>query len=159
MGSIVIYHSLSGTTRRVAERITRQINGDKIEITPEKKHSGSLALLKGCYRSIKRVADPVVPGEIDVSDYEMVIICSPVWAGKPTPVINGAIKVMTGCQGKKVFAIMTCRNKNSGNKALAFFVEQLKEKGFVISKTAVLDKKDAFNNVLIAEITEGFSDA
>lgn len=152
MKTIVIFHSHTGITRRVAERLSGLLGGEKIEIAPEKKYSGHFALIKGCYRSIKRSADPVIPGDIDVTDYDVIIIGSPVWAGRPSPVINGAIKGLNGCRGKKVFAVMTCRNKNSGSNAIGFLVEQLKSKGFVVSKTVVLDKKETNDDALIERI-------
>ena len=47
---------------------------------------------------------------------------------------------------------MTCRNKNSGSNAIGFLVEQLKSKGFVVSKTVVLDKKETNDDALIERI-------
>ena len=44
-------------------------------------------------------------------------------------------------QGKEGICGNDLQEQNSGSNAIGFLVEQLKNKGFVVSKTVVLDKK------------------
>ncbi|HOJ97264.1 MAG TPA: flavodoxin [Methanospirillum sp.] len=152
MRSVVIYHSHSGVTRGVAGHLSKILGSEMIEVTPEKEYSSFMVVPKGCYRAVKGLADPIRPQTIDVSEYDILIIASPVWAGKPTPVINGAIDALIGCQGKKVYAIMTCRSAESGHQALMTFVERLKKKGLVIFKTSVLDSNASADESVIEGI-------
>ncbi len=152
MKSVVIYHSHSGVTRGVAGHLSKILGSDMIEVTPEKEYSGLMAVPKGCYRAMKGLSDPIRPQTIDVSEYNILIIASPVWAGKPTPVINGAIDALTGCQDKKVYAIMTCRSAESGTQAMAHFVDRLKKKGLAIAGTSVLDRETSADESVIAGI-------
>ena len=39
MKSVIIFHSHSGITRGVAEKIGERLGGDMIEVTPEKEYS------------------------------------------------------------------------------------------------------------------------
>lgn len=159
MKSIIIYHSHSGVTRRVAEKIGEELSGDPIEVTPEKEYSSLMVVPKGCFRAMKGLADKVRPEKIDVTGYDMVIIASPVWAGKPTPVINGAIESLIGCQGKKSYGILTCKSAQSGNEALVPFIARMKEKGLVISNTAVLDRNTSTDNAAIDTIVADIKSA
>lgn len=152
MKSVIIFHSHSGITRGVAEKIGERLGGDMIEVTPEKEYSSLMVVPKGCYRAMKGLSDKVRPDTIDVSGYDLVIIASPVWAGKPTPVINGAIDGLTGCQGKNVHGILTCRSAQSANEALIPFMARMKEKDLVVSGTAVLDSNDSVDNSVIDKI-------
>lgn len=52
--------------------------------------------------------DPIEPSIIDVSGYDLIVIGSPVWGGRPTPAINTALNVMKGCEGKKGIVYVTC---------------------------------------------------
>ena len=149
MKSLIIYHSHSGITRGVVEKIRERLGGDIIEVTPEKEYSSLMVVPKGCFRAMKGLSDKVRPDRIDVSGYDLVIIASPVWAGKPTSVINGAIDGLTGCQGKKVHGILTCRSAKSGNEALVPFIARMKEQGLVVSGTAVLDSNDYVDGAVI----------
>ncbi len=152
MKTAIIYHSHSGITRGVAEKIHESLASEMIEVTPKKAYSPLMLVPKGCYRAMKRIKDPVHPKTIDVSGYDNIVVASPVWAGKPTPVINGAIDALSGCQGKKAFVILTCRNAKSGIEALVPFIENLKAKGLEISKTAVLDQEGAVDSASITKV-------
>lgn len=152
MKTAIIYHSHSGITRGVAEKIQESLDGEMIEVTPEKAYSSLTVVPKGCYRAMRGLKDPVIPKTIDVSGYDQIVLASPVWAGKPTPVINGAIEGLTGCQGKKVFAILTCGSAKSGKEAVAPFVESLNMKGLEVFGTAVLDRDGAVDPESIADV-------
>lgn len=158
MKSVVIYHSHSGVTRGVARHLSKNLGAGMIEVSPEKEYSSLMAVPKGCYRAMKGLADSIRPQTIDVSEYDIVIIASPVWAGKPTPVINGAIDALTGCQDKMVYAIMTCRSAESGTQAMVHYVDRLKKKGLAIAGTSVLDKKTSADESVIAGICTDIRD-
>jgi flavorubredoxin len=49
----------------------------------------------------------IEPAVVDVSDYDVIVFGSPVWAFKPTPAIHTAIASLKGCEGKKAVAFST----------------------------------------------------
>jgi DNA-binding transcriptional ArsR family regulator len=106
----VIFYSYSGITRKVAEGVRNASGCDLIEIRTKKPYTSFLVYTTGILRSRKGVCDIIEPVEIDVSGYDFLIIGTPVWAGKPTPAINGAVKALRGCEGKMavIFSTYLC---------------------------------------------------
>ncbi|PKL60264.1 MAG: ArsR family transcriptional regulator [Methanomicrobiales archaeon HGW-Methanomicrobiales-4] len=135
----IVYHSHSGITRGVAEKIQKAVQGDLIEVRPQRQYSSLTVVAKGCYRALRGLSDPVTPPAIDVSGYDLIVLASPVWAGRPTPVINGAIDSFTGYQGKKVFLMVTCKDAKSGEQAVEEFKSRIEGKGMIPVRAGVLD--------------------
>lgn len=152
MNIIIIYHSHSGKTKQVAEKIQKSLSGDSIEVTPQHPYSSVMVYPKGCYRAMKGEIDDVTPESIDVSGYDLVVMASPVWAGKPTPVINGAIRALSGCSDKQAFLVLTCGVEKSGQEAVPFFRKRVEEKGLLCAGEAVLDKKQVDDTGAIEEL-------
>ena len=142
----IIYHSHSGITRGVVEQIQNAVSGVLIEVRPQNQYSSLTVVAKGCYRALRGLSDQIMPSEIDVSGYDLVVLASPVWAGRPTPVMNGAIDALTGNQGKQVFAIVTCKDAKSGDQAIASLTARIEEKVMNIVGTRVLDTKRVSND-------------
>lgn len=80
---LVLYFSVYGTTKAVAEEIAKQIKADLVEIEPavaydsNRKHYDSLA------RLAKREHDgdirPAIKNSINIADYNSVFIGFPIW--------------------------------------------------------------------------------
>jgi len=113
MKTSIIYHSYSGNTRGVAERVSAACGGIPVEVKSEQYSSKITAYTIGCYRAMKGLADRIVPERIDVSSCDLIVIGTPVWAGRPTPAINAAVAALQGCAGKKAVIFATCRG-NAG---------------------------------------------
>jgi flavodoxin len=136
----IIYHSFSGITRGVAEKVRTACGGDLIEVNPRDAYSKLSAYTAGCYRARREENDPVIPDSIDVTSYDLVIIGTPVWAWKATPVINGAIAVLMGGEGKKAVIFSTCGGQ--AGETLAIMKKTLGAKGIVVSGEVVFTKKE-----------------
>ena len=108
MRTAVIYHSETGNTRKVAEYLARQVTADLYSVQSTFPYNHLTRMVVGIRRSLSGTKDPVEPKTIDVGPYECVAIGSPVWAGMPTPVINGAVAGLANCQGKEAVVFMTC---------------------------------------------------
>lgn len=152
MKSCIIYHSHSGKTKRVVEQVHQALGGVIIPVTPQKPYTSLSVVPVGCYRALRRSADPVTPRTIDVSDSDLIIIASPVWAGRPSPVINGAVAGITGIKEKKTFLIVTCNETKSGNDALIPFREILESKGCSVCGAAVLDRHHVTDSATISDL-------
>ena len=145
----VIFYSYSGKTRDLAESIAAGTDADLIEVRPKKAYTSLSVVPVGCYRALKGGRDPIIPEMIDVSGYDLVIIGSPVWAGKPTPVINGAIGALTGSSGKTACLFVTCGAQVSGEEAAGVFRTRLQEAGLRVPGEAVFDKKGVQDKKLL----------
>ena len=104
----IIYHSETGNTRHVAQHISSAFDSQLVEITDTVSYNrGSRGSLSGArWHAVKRQT-VIEPESVDVSDYDLVVFGSPVWAFKPTPAIHAAIDGLKGCMGKPAVAFST----------------------------------------------------
>lgn len=90
MKKIVIYYSLEGHTKFIANTITKELNCDILELNPEKEISktGFKRYLQGA-KSIMLHEKPILKNKIpDLSEYDSIIIGTPIWAGTFASPIN-----------------------------------------------------------------------
>jgi flavodoxin len=157
MKTCIIYHSYSGVTRGIAERIKAACGGDLLEVKPKDNYSTLSAYSVGCIRARKEACDPIIPDKIDVSSYDLIVIGTPVWAWKATPAINGAIAALRGCEGKKAVIFATCGS--SAKDTLPIMKSALEKKGIHISGEVVLNKSDISRNEKINNLISVISNA
>ncbi len=150
MKTCIIYHSYSGVTRRIAEKIRDACGGDLIEVTPKDQYSTLTAYSLGCIRARKEACDPITPDTIDVSSYDLIVIGTPVWAWKATPVINGAIAALKGCDGKSAVIFATCGS--SAKDTLPIMKSALGKKGVRVMGEVVLNKSEISSNEKINDL-------
>jgi len=110
MSVCVVYHSATGNTRAVAERLASLVGGDLAD------YSKVGMYLKGVPRAVRVETADIDPAVIDVSAYAIVVVGTPVWAGSPTPVINAGIAAFVGIEGKP--AVVFCTFGGSPGKTL-----------------------------------------
>lgn len=81
MKILIAYYSLTGTTAKVAKKIQENLNCEIEEIEDLKDRSGALGYLKSCIDAIRKKPADIKTVEKDPSDYDLVIIGTPIWAG------------------------------------------------------------------------------
>jgi len=138
MKTSIIYHSYSGNTRSVAEKVRDACGGELIEVVSKEYSSKITAYTIGCYRAMKGMSDPIEPKTIDVAADDVIVIGTPVWAGKATPAINAAVAALEGCKGKKAVIYATC-GKNGGD-SLPILKKALGERGVTVTGEFVFDR-------------------
>jgi flavodoxin len=105
MRTLVAYHSRTGNTRFVAEKIAEQLGAETCEVVDKKKRTGRLGFLTSGYAATrKKLTDIEVSKPID--NYDLIIIGSPVWAGKITPAIRTFI-TKNDFSGKQLACFVT----------------------------------------------------
>ena len=108
MRTIIVYHSYSGRTRVLAERVRDASGGDLVEVRPQTPYGLISVYSRGARRAGNGEVDAIEPAVIDVSAYDRIVLGSPVWAGRPSPVINGAVAALRGTRGKSAVLFATC---------------------------------------------------
>lgn len=136
----IIYHSYSGITRGIAERIQAVCGGNLIEVKPRKAYNKISAYTIGCLRARNEEAEPVDPATIDVAASDLIVIGTPVWAWKTTPATNGAINALTNCDGKKAIVFATCGAQ--AGETIPIMKRALQQKGVTVVGEYVLTRKD-----------------
>ena len=95
---LCIYFSRSGTTRAAAGKIAAALDAELAEITDAQDRSG----LKGYFRSgldaMRRTVQPIDPLQTErpLTDYRLVILASPVWAGRCASPVRALLKERGG---------------------------------------------------------------
>lgn len=140
MSTKTIFYSYSGITKSIAEKIQSECGGELVEVKTVKPYSTITAYSMGCYRAMRGESDAIVPASIDVSASDCIVIGTPVWAFRAAPAVNGAVKALTGCEGKTAVLFATCGAQ--AKDTLLFLTEALAAKGVRVKGEFVFDKND-----------------
>jgi hypothetical protein len=93
MKTLVLYYSLSGTTRTVATKIAADLDADIEEIRCERYVPGVWGYLRAAYDSGTGNLPPIGPLAHAVSKYELVVIAGPIWAFHPATPARALLKL------------------------------------------------------------------
>lgn len=116
MKKLVVYYSLEGNTKLLAESIAKGIGADIHEIKPEKEiGKGVMKYLRGGIQVYMRILPKIKPSNVDPDDYDMIFIGTPVWAWTSAPPVNSYLND-NKISGKKIAIFCT----NEGNKGKTF---------------------------------------
>ncbi|MBN1683169.1 hypothetical protein JW865_06420 [Candidatus Bathyarchaeota archaeon] len=78
---LVVYYSRTGTTKKVAEYISAKNNFDIEEIFDLKNRSGPIGWLMAGKDAGSRILTEIKPATKNPSDYDLVLIGTPIWNG------------------------------------------------------------------------------
>ncbi len=81
MKTLIVYFSREGHTRKVAMALAERLNAETAEITESKKRNGVLGFIKSGRESLTNVIPEIEPIPTDISEYELVVVAAPIWAG------------------------------------------------------------------------------
>ncbi len=118
MKSLVVYYSLTGKTKLVAQVIAEALKATLVEIKETKpRKSGPLVYLIGGFAAITNQGSKLNPIDVDLEQYETIFIGSPIWASRPAPAVNSFI-YQTDFEGRRIVPFFTMGGNNS-ERALA----------------------------------------
>jgi flavodoxin len=129
MKAIVIYFSVSGRTKKVAEAIATELGNYEVDIEAITSEKKSMALIKEKERILAGDLSDFIYSEniLDLSPYDLVCIGVPVWGGRPAFVFNAFIQKIEGLNGKNAVVFTTCRFYPG--KTLAQMKSEIEKKG------------------------------
>lgn len=138
MKTVVLYYSRSRKTASVAETIAQELSADIVEIKDLKDRSSFFNYLNASIDALRENKTRISPENIDLSEYGLIYIGSPTWAGKPAPAI---LSLIDNCdfQGKDVI-LFTTMGSQGGSTVIKRMQEKIKARGsrmvnFLIIKT------------------------
>jgi flavodoxin len=88
MKALVVYYSKSGNTREIGQNIAREIQCDIEEIYDTQNRSGIIGYIKSAYQANRGKLTTIKPMEKDPSNYDLVIIGTPIWASRPAVAVT-----------------------------------------------------------------------
>jgi flavodoxin len=119
MKSLVVFYSLEGNTRLLADAIADAADAKILELKPKKgiRVGGFLKIIVGVFQVMFRRKPKVLPLEKNPEDYDLLFIGTPVWAGTFTPAIRTFFS-----------------DVNLNDKKIALFCSYAKDKGVVFDE-------------------------
>ena len=136
MKSLVVYYSLTGKTRLVAQAIAEALNATLVEIEERRPIPMPFVYLSGSFAAFMNRGSKINPVDVDSKQYERIFIGSPLWAYRPAPAINSFI-YQTNLEGRSVIPFFTMGGDNA-EKALANIKAKIeKRQGKVVGSFAI----------------------
>ena len=130
MNTIIIYFSIFGNNKRIAAEIANKNNYEIIEFAP-----GTMFRVFQLFMRKKRLAKKAKA--LDIQEYDNLIICGPIWGGKPAPAIIKLLETIE-LNGKIVSCYFTYGQDYGNTEAL------VKE---IIESKGGNSKEIIFNNI------------
>lgn len=154
--NLIIYFSLTENTDFIAKKLSKDLDADILELKPtlDLKKWGFLKMFIGGAQVLLNILPKIEYRDININDYENIIIGSPVWAGSYVPALKAFFKkekiedknigLFVCCNGGEGHTIKELKENLDGNNFLAsaVFVDTLK------NEKITKEKYDIFLNEL-----------
>lgn len=92
MTALIVYYSLSGTARAVAEALAKDLSADVEEIRCARYTRGVMGFMRAAYDSWRGNLPEVEPLSRDLARYDLVVIGGPIWAFHPSTPVRAFLK-------------------------------------------------------------------
>ena len=114
MKQLIIFYSYSGRTKKIAEELAMKDSADIFEIKDKKRPGILKAYTAGIFASIKGKVWQIDPPDIEISNYDSLIMLTPVWADNPPPPFNAMLELLPS--GKSITIKMVSASGKSDCK-------------------------------------------
>lgn len=122
--TLVVYYSRSGATRALAERIVAALDADVEPLTSRARRGGLLGWLRCAVEAKLRRPAPIAPCVHDPSEYDLVVVGTPIWSGTMSSPVRAYLRQHGGaCRSVAFFC--TC----GGSDAAPTFAAMAEECG------------------------------
>lgn len=149
MKTLIIYYSFEGNVKLLGETMASEIGADILELHPKQeiKSTGFMKYLWGGRQVIMKEEPKLEPINVNLNDYELLVIGTPVWAGSYTPairsflssnsIVNKKIAFFCSHEGGLGKTLDNLKNKLSANQIISSidFIAPLKK-----NKEATLER-------------------
>lgn len=152
----LVYYSLNGNLRAVAEKIKDGLNAELIELVPKKAYpdKGMIKFMWGGAAVTFKKKPDLEPYSFSKDDYDLIILGSPVWAGSYTPPLRTFFE-NNDLSGKQIAVIATSSGGDSA-KCIAGIKEAAGADSLVATLSLIdpLTKPSDENETKIKEFIE-----
>ena len=131
MNTLVVFFSFEGNTKLIAETIAKTIDADVLELKTSKKYpkEGLGKFFWGGKSVIFGEKPELINDSVDLSQYEMVLIGTPIWAGSCAPPVKSFISQYK-LQGNRI-ALFASHGGGGAQKCFAKLKESLQDNEFI----------------------------
>lgn len=81
---LIIFYSRTDTTRMLAGDLAKELGADMVAIQERKSRKGIKGYLSCLLDASRGMMTPIEPLSVDPSSYDLVLLGTPVWAGRPS---------------------------------------------------------------------------
>ena len=119
MKTAIVYYSMSGNTKTVADMIAPMLSAELIEIKPVKEYpnKGFRKFIWGGKSAVMGDKPKLQPYAFDDS-YDRIIFGTPVWASSFTPPIRSFVEENRDALKDKKLAVFVCYSGGGADKAI-----------------------------------------
>ena len=127
MKTLIVYYSLEGNTKYTAEKIAERTGAELLRLEAEKAYpAGKVTKYFWCGKSAVMGKTPKLkPYTVNLSEYDMIVFGTPVWASTYTPPLRSFIKEHKEELIHKKIAFFACSAGGSAEKCFANLKEEL----------------------------------
>lgn len=131
MKNLVVYYSLEGNTKLIAQTIKEEVNGDIVELKPEKEYpnKGFKKFFWGGKSVLFKEKPRLLNEEIEINSYDNIILGTPIWAGTYAAPFNTFIKQYD--INNKNIALFACHGGGGANKCFDNFKREFMNNNFI----------------------------
>jgi hypothetical protein len=105
MKTLVVYYSLTGRTRALAQALVQELGADSGEIRCARYRAGFWIYVKGSYDSAVGRLPPIEAPERSPSGYDLVVLAGPIWASHAAPPLRAYLRGHAGGLANVAFAL------------------------------------------------------
>ncbi len=124
MKILIACYSYSGNTLKVAQKLKNDLKADLTEIKTIKDR---WYLLK-VWDSLRGNQVPIKQCTSDLRNYDTLIVCCPVWAGRTPAAVNEYLSLLKNAKDNN-FAVLVTAGSDKNQKATIYIREYLSEQG------------------------------
>jgi len=152
MKSIIVYYSLEGNCKLIAESMAKEIGADTLELKLKKAvpTSAPMKFVIGGRSAMMKETPELSNSAFNIFDYDLVIVGSPVWAGTYAPAIR-TFAADAKVQNKKM-AFFACSGGGSTAKCINNMKDTFKSNTYLSEISFVnplsKDTKGCVNNAI-----------
>jgi len=158
MKTMVVYYSLTGKTRLVAQVIAEALKAPLVEITERRPIPMPFVYIGGSVAAFMNRGRKINPVDVDLKQYERVFIGSPIWAYRPAPAVNSFI-YQTNFGGRIVVPFFTMGGDNA-DKAVANVTAKIQKRQGKVAGSFAITSYEVSDEEITArakEAVKGFS--
>lgn len=107
MKTLCLYYTRTNTTKEIMENIAKIIGADVAEYTDGKDRSGFPGYIGACFATVNNAVSGVsIKGEINIKEYDRLIIGMPVWVEGPCAIGRALIKKYSSVMPSEVYYVV-----------------------------------------------------
>jgi len=132
MKALVVYYSLEGNTKKLAQQLADYLKAETLELKPTKEVNGEKRskYLWGGRQAMMKTKPTLQTYEFDQDNYDLIALGTPVWAMTYSPPLRSFLSE-NSLKNKKI--ILFCTHEGGAGRTIKKLNEDLDESNTVIS--------------------------